>query len=339
MAFNFKRAQETPPQFCIFGKLPRRGDFVRVNATHPAATQLDQLLAQSLGGLEAGPEAVERYRAMPGTSFVLRSRDQMWLSLGVMQPSRDESGRNYPLVAASLMPCDAALPPLSVLMLANELFFSGLKEQLSSAIDNAVEMLACRQFLEEQSLFGISSVADLELAQQLLERHLSVTPASHLGRLLSGRGLPDLETVLLAFTFHHQLLRKFQGSLTAQTYLLPLPDSDGEDMLAAATWLSLYQAATAGQAGQAEQCLLIQRPEGRFLALLPGDLNEQIVAQCWGGQLDARFIVDVAEPQAPWRSHQAYAEAAYILGRRLNDPSISVAQLREVASSLSRSVA
>lgn len=339
MAFNFKRAQEAPPQFCIFGKLPRRGDFVRVNATHPAATQLDQLLAQSLLGLESGPEAVERYRATPATSFVLRSRDQMWLSLGVMQPSRDESGRNYPLVAASLLPCDTPLPPLSVLMLANELFFSGLKEQLSSAIDNAVEMLACRQFLEEQSWFGSSSSADIELAQQLLERHMAMTPASRLGALLAQRGLPDLETVLLAFTFHHQLLRKFKGSLTAQTYLLPLPDSDGEDMLAAATWLSLYQAATTGQGGQAEQCLLMRRPEGRFLALLPGELNEQIVAQCWGGQLDARFVVDVAEPQAPWRNHQAYAEAAYILGRRLNDPSISVAQLSDVASSLSRSVA
>ena len=54
------------------------------------------------------------------------------------------------------------------------------------------------------------------------------------------------------------------GGLSAQTYLLPLPDSDGEDMLAAATWLSLYQAATTGQGGQAEQCLLMRRPEGRF---------------------------------------------------------------------------
>ena len=192
--------------------MPRRGDFVRVNATHPAATQLDQLLAQSLLGLESGPEAVERYRATPATSFVLRSRDQMWLSLGVMQPSRDESGRNYPLVAASLLPCDTPLPPLSVLMLANELFFSGLKEQLSSAIDNAVEMLACRQFLEEQSWFGSSSSADIELAQQLLERHMAMTPASRLAALLAQRGLPVMETVLLAFTFHHQLLRKFRAA-------------------------------------------------------------------------------------------------------------------------------
>ena len=90
MAFNFKRAQEAPPQFCIFGKLPRRGDFVRVNATHPAATQLDQLLAQSLLGLESGPEAVERYRATPATSLAAQPRSNVAIAgRDAAQPRRE----------------------------------------------------------------------------------------------------------------------------------------------------------------------------------------------------------------------------------------------------------
>ncbi|MEJ8676871.1 type VI secretion system-associated protein TagF [Chromobacterium amazonense] len=338
MAFNFKRAQEVPPQFCIFGKLPRRADFVRVNATHPAAMQLDQLLAQSLQRMAAGEEAARRYLAMPPTSFVLKSRDQQWLSLGVIQPSRDEGGRLYPLVAASLVAIDAALPPTAILLLANELFFTGLKEQLSNAIDNSVEMLACKQFLEEQLRFGASSTADIELSQQLLEKHLAVTPASALARSLSEAGRCDMETVLLAFVFHHRLLKKFRDSLPVQAYFLPLPAVEGENVLAAVTWLALYHAATDGN-GELEQCLILRRPEGHVLALLPAGLNEPIAAQCWGAELDPKHVVDVNDAKAPWRSHQSYAEAAYVLGRQLNDPGLTLAQLRGVLASLSRNIA
>ncbi|AUH52503.1 type VI secretion system-associated protein TagF [Chromobacterium sp. ATCC 53434] len=338
MAFNFKRTQEVPPQFCIFGKLPRRADFVRVNATHPAAMQLDQLLAQSLQRVEFGPEATRDYLAMPATSFVLQSRDQNWLSLGVIQPSRDEGGRNYPLVAASLVAVDPSLPSTAILLLANELFFSGLREQLASAIENSVEMLACKQFLEEQLRFGASSVADIDLAQQLLEKHLTVTPVSELMRSLSETGRGDLESVLLAFIFHHRLLKKFRDSLPVQAYFLPLPAVEGDNVLAAVTWLALYHAATDNGAAL-EQCLILRRPEGHFLALLPAGLNEPIAAQCWGGPLDTKLVVDIEDVKAPWRSHQAYAEAAYVLGRQLNDPGLSLVQLRTILSSLARNIA
>ncbi|OHX20073.1 type VI secretion system-associated protein TagF [Chromobacterium sphagni] len=339
MAFNFKRTLEVPPQFCIFGKLPRRADFVRVNATHPAAMQLDQLLAQSLQRMAFDEGATRRYLAMPATSFVLQSRDQNWLSLGVIQPSRDEGGRSYPLVAASLVAIDNALPPTAILLLANELFFTGLKDQLANAIDNSVEMLACKQFLEEQLRFGASSAADIDLAQQLLEKHLAVTPASALANGLREMGDGDLESVLLAFVFHHRLLRKFRDSLPVQAYFLPLPAVEGENVLAAVTWLALYHAATFDNGDAQEQCLILRRPEGHFLVLLPAGLNEQIASQCWGAPLDAKFVVDINDAKAPWRSHQAYAEAAYVLGRQLNDPGLSLAQLRTVLTSLSRNIA
>ena len=63
--------------------------------------------------LSQTPEAISRYRGMPGSCFVLRSRDHAWLSLGVIQPSHDESGRNYPLVAATQLPASLELPPLA----------------------------------------------------------------------------------------------------------------------------------------------------------------------------------------------------------------------------------
>lgn len=339
MSFTFKRTQEAAASYCLFGKLPRRADFIRINATHPAAAQLDQLLADSISLLSPGAEAVSRYRAMPASCFVLRSRDQGWLSLGVIQPSHDESGRNYPLVAVTQLPTSLALPPLAVLLLTCELFFSGLKDQLASAIDNAVEMVACRQFLEAQSLFGVASNDDVALAEQLLSHHLTITPAHQLDTLVTGRQGHTLEATLLAFMFHSQLQHRFRDSLCAQTYLLPLPARDGEDMLAAATWLSLYQAAASGHGADDTQCLLINRPDGHFLALQLRSPDAHIVAQCWGEPLNERFVVDIGDEQAPWRRHQSYAEASYILGRRLNDPDLSVAQLRDVVASLAHSIA
>lgn len=339
MSFTFKRTQETAASYCIFGKLPRRADFIRINATHPAAAQLDHLLADSISLLSPDMEAVARYRAMPSSCFVLRSRDQDWLSLGVIQPSHDESGRNYPLVAVTQLPASLALPPLAVLLLTCELFFSGLKDQLASAIDNAVEMVACRQFLEAQSLFGVASSDDVALAEQLLSRHLAITPARQLDTLVAHQPGHTLEATLLAFIFHSQLQHRFRDSLYAQTYLLPLPATDGEDMLAAATWLSLYQVAAGAHGTDDAQCLLINRPDGRFLALQPRSPDAHIVAQCWGEPLDERFVVDISDEQAPWRRHQSYVEASYILGRRLNDPGLSVAQLRDLVASLARSIA
>lgn len=339
MSFTFKRTQEVAASFCIFGKLPRRGDFIRLNATHPAAAQLDQLLADSISLLSHTPEAISRYRGMPGSCFVLRSRDHAWLSLGVIQPSHDESGRNYPLVAATQLPASLELPPLAVLLLACELFFSGLKDQLASAIDNAVEMVACRQFLEAQALFGAASSDDVALAEQLLSHHLAMTAARQLDEATCRRHGHSLEATLLAFIFHSQMQRRFHDSLCAQTYLLPLPATDGEDMLAAATWLTLYQAAASASGADEAQCLLINRPDGRYLALQPRSPDAHIVAQCWGEPLNERFVVDIGDEQAPWRRHQSYAEATYILGRRLNDPGLSVAQLRDLVASLARSIA
>ena len=109
--------------------------------------------------------------------------------------------------------------------------------------------------------------------------------------------------------------------------------------VAAATWLTLYQAAASASGADEAQCLLINRPDGRYLALQPRSPDAHIVAQCWGEPLNERFVVDIGDEQAPWRRHQSYAEATYILGRRLNDPGLSVAQLRDLVASHARSIA
>ncbi len=333
MTFTFKRQQETLATYSIFGKLPCRADFIRINASHPAASALDELLANSMA-LLASQNSLDRYRSMPASFFMLQTQDQQWLSLGALQPSTDQSGRHYPLVAAMHLPVLQDMPTIAIMLLSCELFFSGLREQLNSALDNAVEMLACRQYLEAQVAFGATSKEDITLAAQLLEHYMRNTRSNALARLCAADLPGGLEAMLMAFIFHSRLIHKFKDSLAAQTYLLPLPNQDGEDMLVAATWLSLYAAATEQYASSSMQCLLIRRPEGRFLALQLSPPDAHIIAHCWGEPLASRFVVNTDEDTAPWRQHQSYAEASYILGKRMNDPDFTIAQLRDLIAGL-----
>lgn len=338
MTLNFKRPPRAPVDFCIFGKLPRRSDFVRVNAAHPGAVYLDGLVANSLKHLPTDSQAVAAYRQMPSTSLVMRHHDANSLFLGALQPSYDEAGRNFPLVAGAFLVEGEERPPLAQVILAKELFFSGLREQLLSAVDNSVEMLACRNFLEEQSLFNASYAADLDLARQLLDQHLQHTTAAGLQAVLSQSSAGQLDKVLLAFIFQQQLSQKFASSLPSQIFLLPLPDRDGEDILFAAMWLALYQAATETDPKRTEQFLLLNTPKGRYLALVPGHLLDQHFSNCWGLAIESSYLIDVSEESAPWRSDKAYVEAAYVLGRRLCDQRIPVSELRDVIRNIAQSI-
>ncbi|MBV8649234.1 type VI secretion system-associated protein TagF [Paludibacterium sp.] len=336
MTIHIKRAAGTAQDCCIFGKLPQRGDFVRVNATHAGAVYLDGLIADSLKALDGDAAAGETYRAVGHTSVLLRYREAWFL--GGIQPSHDQAGRNYPLVAGMFMPVGEAPEPLGHLLLARELFFHGLREQLVSAYANSVEMLACRQFLEQQALLNASFSADLHLARQLLDRHLQQCRVGELNRMLQAAGLGALDSLLLGFAFQRQLLRKFASSLPAPLFLLPLPDSDGEDMLYAAMWLSLYQTAVGREPTHDEQFFLLREPGRRRLALAPGRLTAQHLQMCWGRKPDAGVVFDASEETAPWRADKQYAESAYVLGRRLCDDNVPIAEVRDVLRSVVQSM-
>lgn len=336
MTIHFKRAAGTAQDCCIIGKLPQRGDFIRVNASHPGAIYLDGLIADSLKPFDGDPAAGDTYRAGGHASVLLRYREAWFL--GGIQPSHDQAGRNFPLVAGMFMPVGDAPEPLGHLLLARELYFHGLREQLVSAYANSVEMLACRQFLEQQAARNASFGADLHLARQLLDRHLQQCNVGELNRMLQAAGQGALDSLLLGFAFQQQLLRKYESSLPAPLFLLPLPDSDGEDMLYAAMWLSLYQTAVGRAPTHGKQFFLLRRPGCRSLALAPGRLTAAHLQLCWGRQPDAGVVFDASDECAPWRADQQYAESAYVLGRRLCDQNISIAEVRDVLRNVVQSL-
>lgn len=337
MPIHFKRTHDMQLQFSIFGKLPRRADFIRINATHPAALEVDQQLADSLIFVANEEGWQQRYLAMPASEFIFFNRDQKWAFVGVALPSHDEAARNYPLVAGMCVPSEVIQGAEAEFVLANELFFTGLKDQLKSASDNSVEMLACRQFMEDQVAFSQRSSADLDLAAQLLDRHMAKTPVRHLEDALLNQQ-SDLESMILAFAFYLQLSRRYGASMPAQIFLLPLPSGLGEEVLGAAVWLSLCRAATQSQGLNPIYFAFVSKENSRYLALSFSSMNEQQLSMLWGKKLDVRQIVNAGDMQSPWRSHQAYAEASYILGRQLSDPTLSLLKLRDIVFKITEAI-
>src|SRR5690606_3002352 len=81
------------PRIGLLGKTPRQAEFIRFNAATPLALQL-------YGWMEAGVERTRRARAdLPAepVSFVFTAPGQKQALVGLMAPSRDSVGRDFPL--------------------------------------------------------------------------------------------------------------------------------------------------------------------------------------------------------------------------------------------------
>ncbi|MBS1157438.1 MAG: type secretion-associated protein [Proteobacteria bacterium] len=340
MAITFVRGTENSATYTIFGKLPGRTDFLRINASHPVAQEFDNLLAHGLDSASAAPTWGEHYDRCGPTDFFYSSRDGRHAFIGVMHPSRDSAGRRYPLVAGVIVPGESISDCLPVLPIAYELFFSGLREQLASGIENSVEMLACRQFLEAQLISSQHANADLDLSRELLARFQQLQPAGSLAKLLSettGNGV--LERSLINIGFALELSRRFTAPTMQQLIMLPLPESATEDAFFSASWLMIYMAFSRQLLKDALPGYFVTHIEGqtRFI-VVPGQVPTRFIPTLLGAPLDPLCTLDLDAPNPPWAAHRLYAEASYLLGRELLDPQASVRRVIEFISQLAEKI-
>lgn len=342
MVLPFKRTQpEIVPSYALFGKLPNRADFVRVNATHPVAQEFDQMIQRVMEGLacQAGWEAA--YDAMAAVDFYYVSRDARWVFVGVLKPSRDQAGRRYPMVAGAVLPVEAVDGSAHLAPIAYEVFFDGLREQVANAVENSVEALSCRQFLESHLRVSESAAADLELAQQVVERFQAAQPVARLDALLrEGMVTTTLAQALLNLAFYQAFLRRFEHAATHQAVLLPLPLVKGEEALVASAWLGMQAALWGGGAWGLPWrggYWLSRSLEGNpVLASSFSKMPEQYPISMFMGIMDANVMLDLARDEPAWRNHRLYAEASYALDRLLADPALSLAGLRDFLSDIGR---
>lgn len=335
MVLPFKRAEAgVHASFTLYGKLPNRADFVRVNADHAAATEFDDLIQRTFERLALQDDWERSYDASTPVEFQYVSRDHRHTFLGVLSPSWDQVGRRYPLIAGAILPSESIAGYAHIAPIAYEVFFDGLREQVATAVENSVEALSCRQFLESQLRANDTAAADLDLARSVVARFMHTTPVAALNALLTEDFLPaGLEQALLNLAFYRAFLRRFENPATNQLILLPLPAGKGERALFASAWLSilsaLWQTGKSGEPWRGNYLILEQAPGRTVLAACFGKVQERFTTIMLGGALDAAARLELGSEQDAWKNHRLYAEVSYALGRLLAEPGLSLHALCE----------
>lgn len=340
MALIQGRSLESIATYTIFGKLPGRGDFLYINATHPIAREFDNILAQSLDAVSSTPGWEENYDHAGPCDFFFVSQDLHHAFIGAMHPSRDSAGRRYPLVAGIITPSESISEFMPYLPLVYELFFTGLREQLISGIDNSVEMLACRHFLETQLGNSRHASADLDLAQELLTRFHQYQPATSLEALFEQRGNRGLlERALINIGFSLELSKRFNAPSTQQQISLPLPGDTAVDVFYSATWLMIYMQFSHHLRGDALSGYFISHRNGvSHLTIVPDRIPSRLTHALQGAAPDPLTVLDLDTPNPPWATHRLYAEASYLLGRELLDPQANIRRVIEFTAQLAEKI-
>lgn len=339
MPLPLSRAFETSVAPVVFGKLPHRPDFIRVNATHPAAAEFDEQLQAALGHLCSQPGWEEGYDGAPATLFCCPSKDQRWVFAGAWKNSQDQSMRRYPLVAGAVFPAARLGNDRRLVPIACEVFFEGLREQLENALDNSVEALACRQFLEGQAAAWNHDLADLPLAVEIVQRFMDRHPPSVLETPQAEANPERLALRLMNTTFYRDFRRRFPAPSSAQVLVLPLAGGPGEAPLQASAWLTLLTAVAGDQEPWTGGFLVRQDPGGAALHASFGPMPGQALVLAMGGQVPADACLDLTHEQEAWKSNARYAETAYALERFLASPTATLSGLADFLRDTGRKIA
>ena len=323
MALTLLRATESSIPPVVFGKLPNRPDFVRINATHPVATEFDELIQSVLEQYRTQEGWEERYDFAPVIDFCYPSRDQKWVFTGALLSSHDQSKRRYPFVAGAAFPAQVLGNERRLMPIACEVFFEGLREQLSNAIDNSVEAMACRQFLESQTAIWSSGATDLPLAAEIVGHFMD----SHHPSVLETPTHGPLAQALLNIAFYRDFLRRFYSPSALQVIELPLLGGRGEAALHASAWLSILSAISGTTEPWTGGFLLKQGRDSARLYASYGRMPEMALMIAMGGETREDARLNISSEQKTWQAHKLYAETAYAMERLLSDPALTLSSL------------
>jgi type VI secretion system protein ImpM len=164
----------------LLGKAPCQGDFIRWNAADPVSAQFHKWL-------EEGHEAVRRANLTLSAEpicFVYSAAGGRQALLGMMAPSSDKVGRQFPLTV--YVPVD--LGPISgnaaTLYGSHQAFFDGARQLLADAAKLSADELAKRV-----EALGAHASGD-SVAAETYRRRVLASPASAMTALFSGDGAP-----------------------------------------------------------------------------------------------------------------------------------------------------
>lgn len=330
-------------QHIVFGKLPTQPDFIRFNAAHPAASELDGYLQEALHGLSLESDWTTCFDQSGATDFVMSTRDQRYTLVGSLVASQDATGRRYPMVAATAL--NGVLDENGALLLAGENFFHQLRSQLEHREDTSAGV-SLQALLEAHEGAWADVASNVSLARQVVERFMVQNHPKALEKVFDTEKTGQtLYQTVLNILFYRDFLVDFQSSSTLQVIEIPLQDAPGECPLWAGVWLSLM----APLARFPGLDLLIQHAPASdisfnvksraILRFTFGRNMGRLLTQTFGGHGDSQSVLDLLHEQNVWKSHPLYPQTAYALQRLLDDPASTVRELSDFMDQVSKKMA
>ncbi len=222
MLFGRKKKKQPPPTRStgvgLYGKHPGAGDFIRVNASGPEVALLDEWLSAGLDrARRVLPDFDDAYGSLFSASFLLgfpgEARAGSTL-LGVMVPSRDEIGRQFPLIIF------AHIDPV----LATDNFDSIPHEPF---IGHATRLLQRRNTMSRDELLsaikGLKPPDAASLGQAKTEQQSYLEQTPWLAAFNTMLGLSAMMQTGKAVGLIHQVTRSMKGGKPVPRYGLRCP--------------------------------------------------------------------------------------------------------------------
>ena len=175
----------------LYGKIPDRGDFIRVGAGGALARSLADWLQEANDRLARGGSTWP----FSATFFLYRDANPDAVAIGVLIPSRDRAGRSFPLAIYAAVPAALALPDWSI---APRLFAPFLGAATALALESAA--LGADALAAQALALPLPGERDRGLALAERERDLAGASAADLWADLRtpGAGYYAINTLLTA---------------------------------------------------------------------------------------------------------------------------------------------
>ena len=337
MPLPFRLGSPASRGHALFGKLPGRADFVRVNASLPACEELDEALHGAMGVLASAPAWQEHYDRLPVVDIFWASERSGTAFLGSAIPSQDASGRRYPLVAGLVLDLQEARRYGPSLPLAGELLLNQVRHNLQAAVTGGPELGQLMDHLEAQASGKGHDLLDAEVAHEIHQRYFSREAWTELGRAPSAEA-PEaaLRNTLLHLLFHTHTPPRELG-MDQRYASLPLTVEPGRTALHLVGWLDLLQRLSGSSARAWNRRWLVRRNAQRPRLLAhPGAPAARQLAGMLLEDPAPDLQLDALGSTMAWHHHPLYPEISYRLDRFMESKGRSMMDLLDFMEETSR---
>jgi type VI secretion system protein ImpM len=316
MALPFRLGGPASKDFAIFGKLPGRADFLRVNASLPVCQELDESLQAALGEVARSPGWQEHFDGLPIVDVFWASERSGTAFLGSAVPSQDASGRRFPLLAGLVLELQEARKIGPLLPLAGELLLNQIRLFLRQAISSRPEVNTLIDYLKFQASGKGHDFLDPDLTQDIHLQFLAGEPWWEIGRAFSPEAPEQaLQTALLHLLFHTHATPRGMD-LAQRSASLPLLAEPGRTTLHQVCWLDilLHLSAAPGRSWD-RQWLVRQYPLKLRLLAHPSGASGREFAGMLLDDPAPDLQLNLQAGTRPWHHHPLFPEISYRFDR------------------------